>query len=449
MSSGPAHAESRSPLRRIAANTAWLLGGKGFGAICGLAYLAILTRSLGLKDFGHFALIFGTAQALIALAGFETWRVVVRFGADYVHRQEWSSFGRLAMLCGVLDAAGAIVGSAIAFVVIYGFADSLDLNPAYIDPAFWFSCAMLCALVSAPTGVVRALNRFDRAVYVEAIVPLGRLIAALLIWWTGPSVILFLIAWAMIDLIEAVLYWAMARQLCPQAVNLRNLRQWRLALADNPGLIRFALTTHAGSTIDAFMRHGPLLAVGGLIGTRAAGLYRLASQLTQAMGKLSALLTRSVYTEVAHVRASGSLDDFRRLAFQASGIAASAGLLTTALAWFLGADLLGLIGGAQYEQGRGILIPLAVAASFELASVVFEPVLHSTNAAGRALFARIGGAIAMSLGIIVLLDDGAEGIAWAVAWGSIAAYLLLALLAFRRVSAIGRLSAEPAPESAI
>ena len=55
----------------------------------------------------------------------------------------------------------------------------------------------------------------------------------------------------------------------------------------------------------------------------------------------------------------------------------------------------------------------------------------------------------MSLGIIVLLDDGAEGIAWAVAWGSIAAYLLLALLAFRRVSAIGQLSAEPVPESAI
>ncbi|MFA7585554.1 MAG: lipopolysaccharide biosynthesis protein, partial [Novosphingobium sp.] len=45
-------AETRSSLRRIATNTAWLLGGKGFGALCGIAYLAILTRSLGVKDFG-------------------------------------------------------------------------------------------------------------------------------------------------------------------------------------------------------------------------------------------------------------------------------------------------------------------------------------------------------------------------------------------------------------
>ena len=30
--------------------------------------------SLGLKDFGHFSLIFASAQALIAFVGFETWR---------------------------------------------------------------------------------------------------------------------------------------------------------------------------------------------------------------------------------------------------------------------------------------------------------------------------------------------------------------------------------------
>ena len=147
MNTGAAKAGGPSPLRRILANTAWLLGGKGFGALCGLAYLAILTRSLGLKDFGHFSLIFGTAQALIALASFESWRVVIRFGAEYVHRAQWDRFGRLAMLCGLLDAIGAMLGSLIAMVVILGFAEALDLNPDYVDPALWFACAMLWALV--------------------------------------------------------------------------------------------------------------------------------------------------------------------------------------------------------------------------------------------------------------------------------------------------------------
>ncbi|WP_231634697.1 MULTISPECIES: lipopolysaccharide biosynthesis protein [Novosphingobium] len=415
------------------ANTAWLLGGKGFSAVCGIAYLAILTRSLGLKDFGHFSLIFGTAQALIALAGFETWRVVIRYGAEFVHRKDWNRFGRLAMACGLMDAAGAMLGCVIAFITIYGFATTLALNPAYIDTAFWFSCAMLWALVSTPTGIVRALNRFDKAVYVEAVVPIGRLTAALLIWWLGPTVARYLFAWAFIDLLEAALYWAMARHLCPEAVRWSHMRSWRQTLADNPGLVRFSVMTHAGGTIDALLRQGPLLLVGGLVGTSAAGLYRLANQLTQAMAKLSALLTRSVYAEVAHVKVAASTEVFRRLALQTSSIAAVAGLATTLLAYFLGADLLRLIGGETFARGAGILIPLAVAGSFELASVAFEPVLHSSEGAGRALSARIGGVAVLAAGILLLPGFGAERIAWSVAMGSAASYMALAALAYHRV----------------
>lgn len=435
MNEGPSRQDGRSPLARILANTAWLLGGKGFGAVCGIAYLAILTRSLGLKDFGHFSLIFGTAQALIAIAGFETWRVVVRYGAQYVHAQDWDRFGRLGILCGLIDAVGAVLGCGVAFTVIYGFSDALDLNPRYIDTAFWFCCAMLWALVSAPTGIVRALHRFDRAVYVEAVVPLGRLIAALTIWWAGPSVARFLMAWAVIDLIEGALYWAMARRLCPQALRLSHLRDWRLAFRENPGLVRFFLVTHAGGSIDAVTRQGPLLAVGGLIGTRAAGLYRLAGQLTQALGKLSSLLTRSVYAEVAHVRAASGAAAFRRLAAQTSLLAATAGTILSLLAHFLGADLLVLIGGEGFRKGEGILIPLAIAASFELASVAFEPVLHSTERAGSALLARVVGMLVLLAAIPMLVGIGAAGIAWAVALGSATSYLALGGLAWHRLRA--------------
>ena len=98
MSTGPADIK-RGGLPTIAANLAWLLGGKGFGAVCSVIYLAILARSLGLKEFGHFALIFATGQALVAIASFQTWQTIVKFGAPYVHAKEWDKFGRLAGLC--------------------------------------------------------------------------------------------------------------------------------------------------------------------------------------------------------------------------------------------------------------------------------------------------------------------------------------------------------------
>jgi len=438
--------ENVSPLGRILQNTAWLLGGKGFGAICGLAYLAILTRTLGLKDFGHFSLIFGTAQALIALAGFQTWRVVVRYGSEHVHAEEWDKFGRLGMLCGMLDAAGAVIGCALAGVVIYGFAHILELNPNYIDLAFWFCCASLWALVSAPTGIVRALHRFDMAVYVEAIVPTGRLIAALTIWMTGPSVGRFLLAWAAIDILEAILYWAMARRLCPQAVRLANLGKWRLALKENPGVTHFFLVTYAGATIDATMKNGPLLVVGGWVGTRAAGLYRLASQISQSLSKLSTLLTRSVYAEVARVRVTSEQAEFRKLALQTSMIAGLAGLVVVGIALVAGKQLLGLIGGDAFEGGAAILVPLAIAASFDLASVAFEPVLHSTGRARLSLTARLIAVAALGIGLVLFIPLGPSGAAWAVAMAGFVSYVAMGVMAWCTLQKIKREEIVPVQE---
>jgi O-antigen/teichoic acid export membrane protein len=415
----------RSPLARIFANTAWLLGGKGFGAICGLLYLAIITRSLGLKGFGHFALIFGTAQALIAIAGFQSWRIVVRYGAPHVHARDWRKFGRLGMFAGMLDAAGAAFGCLVAYLLFYHSAGLIHVNPRFVDPAFWFCCAMLWSLVSAPTGIVRALDRFDMAVYVEALVPVGRLIAAVAIWLTGPSVVRFLIAWAAVDLMEAAAYWVMARRLSPESVRAAHLREWRQVPRENPGIHRFAAITYAAATLEAAVRYGPLLAVGALVGTRAAGLFRLAAQLSQALSKLSTLLTRAVYAEVARARVAEGAAEFRKLAVQTSLVAGAAGAVVVGIALIAGGDLLALLGGDDFSGGGKILIPLAVAASFDLASVAFEPVLHSTGLARYALLARAAAVVALGAAMLAFEAYAAPGIAWAVAVAGAVSYLAL------------------------
>lgn len=441
--SAPAKPDSRSPLKRLFANTAWLLGGKGFGAVCSFIYLAILARSLGLKDFGHFSLIFGAAQALIALVGFQTWRVVVRYGAAHVHARNWAAFGRLGMLAGLLDLIGAALGCLIAYIAYYHFSDVLELNPEFRDGAFLVTCLMLFALVSAPTGIVRALDRFDAAVYVEALVPAGRLIAALVIWATGPSVFRFLFAWALIDLIEAVAYWITARRLCPEAVRLRHLFRWSEARRDNPGVVRFFVITHGAATTDAATKYGPMLIAGLIAGTRSAGLYRMAQQLSQALSKLSGLLTRAAYAEINRARVASEAAEFRRFVRQTSLIAGGAGVGVILLAVLLGRPLLGLIGGEEFRQAHAVLIPLTVAACFELASVAFEPVLHSTGRARHALAARLLGLLVVIAGIIFLSGAEADGIALAVAIGGAVTYAALGLTAWRALRQLDHLPGRP------
>lgn len=419
----------QTPLRRIAANTAWLLGGKGIGGLFSLVYIAILTRSLGLRAFGHFSLIFGTSQALIAIAGFETWRIVVRYGAEHVHKKDWAAFGRLCMFAGMLDVAGAVAGTVLAWIVFFKFNHLLHLNPAMAPTAFWFNVAAVWALVSAPTGIIRALDRFDVATYVESIVPSCRLVASVVILLAGATLVRFLIAWAAIDLMEAALYWIMARRLCPQAVRFAHLAGWKRALRENPRITWFFWVTYVGSTLDAALKQGPLLAVGYFTGTKAAGLFRLARQLAQSLGKLAGLLTRAVYAEIARARVAADAHEFRRLAYRTTLLAGAGGVIVVVLALLFGGTLMDLLGGDAFRGGGTLLVPLAIGASFDLAAVAFEPVLHATGHPHYSLTARFLAVVAAAAALVLWVHAyGAFGAAWAVALGGVVGYLALGAL---------------------
>ena len=427
METEPNQRPRRGGLANILKNVAWLLGGKGFGAVCSLVYLAILSRSLGLKDFGHFSLIFATALALVALASFQTWQTVVRYGAEPAHGKDWSRFGRLAWLCGAIDVTGAIVGCMIAGIVFYGFGETLELNPRYIDTAFWFSCALLWSRMTTPNGIVRVLDRFDLSTYVEAVVPAGRLIASFVIVLTGPTVERFLIAWAFFDLLVGLLYWVVAWRLVPQALHPRNAWMGRDTLRANPGLLRFFGVTYLSSTLDAVYKQGPLLAVGYFLGTSAAGLYRLADQLAQGIGKLSGLLTRAIFPEFSVARTGQSAEVFRKLVRQTTLLAAAGGAVVTLVAVLLGEPLLLLIGGEDYVRGAAILIPLAIGASFELASVTYEPMLYSTGHASYPLLIRALAVGVLAAGILAFVHLGPIGVGFAVALGMAVLWIVMSL----------------------
>ena len=315
-------APRRDGLSNILRNLAWILGGKGFGAVCSFFYLAILARSLGMKDFGHFSLIFGTAQALVAVAGFQTWQTLVRFGAQHVVDRHHARFGRLIWFCTSADVLGAITGCAVAAILYLGFSTILELNPAYVIPGFLFACALLWSRLTTPSGIVRVLDRFDVGMYIEAVVPTGRLIASGIIVATGPSVIKFLLAWAFFDLLSALLYWIAAARLAPDAFHFRHFGQWRQMLAENKGVRGFFGVTYVATTLDAAVRQGPLLAVGFFLGTSAAGLYRLADQLAVGAKQFAVLVARAVLPEFAISSMSDSPQHFTRLVRRISAMAA-------------------------------------------------------------------------------------------------------------------------------
>ena len=419
-------------LASVAGNLGWLLASNGLMAALSIIYIGIASRTLGIVDFGRFALITGAAQTLATVFSFETWKVVVHYGVHHEAEGQHSAKWRMQKAAAAIDFISGGVGI-LAAVGLYSFAcEWLGLSKDIAPFALGYAIIQLATLRSAPTGILRLLNRFDLAAIADSTTSVGRFIGAGAALLFSPTIQGFLIAWAAAEILTTAIYWAFVHRAGALRDILETPMNWRAVERENKGLSHFLWSTNLQSTLGLASRQAPLLLVGGMAGPAAAGGFRLALQLANALSKLSLLLTRAAFPEV--VRSIRSVPR-HRLAGLVGRIAASClagGLIAMLVVVISGRAFLGLVGGESFGAAYGILLWLAGAACIEIAAASFEPILLTVHRAGTAMIARALAVLLQFAVMAALLPSfGAIGAAMSVCAGALCAAFFLGFSLFR------------------
>lgn len=421
------------PLQRTAKNAGWLLGGKGVGAVLSLVYLGLAARTLGVAGFGLFALVLTYGQAVQNLTGFQSWQLVIQYGAKHLAEGRGDRLRRIAAFATLLDLGAAATGAVLAAVGVLIAAPLLGWDMDTARLAALFALSQLFAVRGSPTGLLRLFDRFDLAAYTETVLPAMRFAGALVAWAAGATVAGFLIAWAVAELVTTLAMWAAARrELRARGLWQGGLPALRGIAAEHPGLWRFAWTTNIAQSITAVWQQLPVLAVGGTVGAAAAGGYRIAAQLAGALAKPALSLTRAIYPEFAHLAAGGSA--LGPVLQRAVLLSAIGGAAMVALVALLGEPVLRLVFGEPYATAAPVLLLLTLSSALGLAGFALEPALVALGRPGWALAARATAGAVFAALIWPLLDRlGPDGAAWASLVATALAMGLLAL-ALRRAN---------------
>lgn len=409
----------------IARNLSWLLASKGVVAILSLAYLAIATRTLGVTNFGRFALIVAAAQALTAFVAFETWQVLVQYGSRHVQSRDNRALAALLRGCAAIDAVSAVLGVAAAAVILAFWHEELGIGATLQRATLIYAAAQLLSIRSTPIGMLRVRDRFSLAALVDGVTPVVRLVGAALVAIFHPTVEAFLAVWGLAEVLTAIAYWCVLaktgdlRLLFSRDVGRVGLRR------ENPGIVRFLINGSLLSSLNLSTKQVPLLLTGAMVGTASAGAFRLASQFSQALTKLSQLISRAAFPEIVRavsrdgVREAGAI--FRTSLRYSGGVAIGIFLVIV----LLGRPLLSLV-GPGFGPAYPILLWLAAAGCVDLITVGFESLLLAAHRAGWALAARLLATVTMVVGALALAPvAGATGIAAAVLAYSLVVALLL------------------------
>ncbi len=424
-------------------NVGWLASSKIVGAVLSIFYLAIVARVLGPAGFGVFSLILSFGQFISTLLKFETWQSLVKFGQAPLQAKDNDTLAALLSLAIGIDLIVSIAGALFAAILVYTVPFIFDIPQEIQSSALAYTLVLIFAFRSTPMGLLRLYDRFDAGAVAESITPIVRMIGALWAMLFQPDLNGFLIAWACSEILCALSYWLLALRHCRPVFSSISLKKIMQTGRQFPEFLKFSLGAYLTCILAVSGSQAPTLLVGIFVGDVEAGLFRMGQQLSNALGKISGLFSRALFTEMARsyerLEGAARLNALKQIMRSTVAVGLSVTSVIFGLVYFAGENLIGLIFGQDYLPAYSLLAIMCVATCIDIMGVGFEPIIQVANRIGRANKGRILLLILSLASMSILLNIyGVIGGAYAALLNAIIGFALFAIMARSALRVSGR-----------
>lgn len=385
-------------LNRVAANFGKVLRGRGIAAVLSVASIALAAHALPVEQFGLIILLHTYVKVVKGFLNFRTFEAIVRFGVPLQDSGDEVQLKSLLRSTMTIDFASSLLAAVIGVAAVPLAARFLHWDGQLTQWAWFYSLILLTTSVNTSSGILRLYDRFDALGVQYTVQPLVRLLLVSLAWMLDGSMFMFLLAWGFAYCAGNI--YMFMRGLMELRIHLTTpfLQgfSWREALDRDGDFWRFIGVIYWQTNVELVPKQVSTLLAGNLLGAAAAGMFRLAREISTVLTRPAALLRDVLFPDLTRAWQSGQ-GGFKKLLVRTSLIAGSAGLLIAIFVWYTGEFLLALI-GEDYVPAAPLLVLLLLAASFDLASAPLRAAAYAMGKASTLLRIHI-----LGIGIYIVL----------------------------------------------
>jgi O-antigen/teichoic acid export membrane protein len=351
--------------------------------------------------------------------------LIVRYGGQALHAEQPEEFKTSTGFAFALDVVSGIAGMLVAVAVLPFVAPWVGIRQDQLWLALLY-CTLLPTMSAAtPTGVLRALDRFDLISWQGTTYPIARAFLAGIAYFTGAPFAAYIAIWYVTDLGGDLYLWFLAWRELRRRGLLEGIRP-TLRPTSLPGAWRFAIQVNLTASVQAAWGPMARLVVGGLLGPIGAALFRVASSLADSAQKPADLLAKAFYPEI--VRMDLKTKKPWKLLLRTSALATGIALVAILILLIGGKPLISLIFGKQFLGAYSALMVLMVVPLLGVLSFPMAPMLYALDRPDAPLKARITGTLAYFVIVAPLCwRFGLVGAAIAYAIGNAATVIVLML----------------------
>jgi O-antigen/teichoic acid export membrane protein len=379
--------------RSLLKNSSYLAVSRIVAAIASVVTLAFAAHALGVLMFGALILITSYAKAVSGVAKFQSWQLIVRYGARAVHG-EVEDFKTSTGFAFALDAVSGVGGMLVAVAVLPFISQWVGITADQLWLAMLY-CTLLPTMGAAtPSGVLRALDRFDLISWQSTATPISRVALVTLAYFANAPFAAYVAAWYVTDLGGDLYLWFLAWRELRRRGLMEGIRP-TLRPETLPGAWRFAIHVNLNASVQAAW--GPIarVVVGGLLGPAGAALFRVASSLSDSASKPADLLAKAFYPEI--VRMDLTSKKPWKLMVRGTVLASAAALLAITILLVGGKPLISLLFGKDFLGAYDALVILMLVPFLSVFSFPLPPMLYALDRPDAAVTARLIGTLTFFL----------------------------------------------------
>lgn len=412
METSPSPPKTISPFARAMRNAGYLLGGNGIGAVLGFLTTAFAARQLGLQNYGILILIHSFAGAVATATRLQTWQPMLQFGMALHEKLERSRLQTLLRHCLLLDGAGSLAAIAIGVPIAIFASTWVGCGGYEKTTALYVTCALFMN-TGATIGIMRITDRYKMSAIADnlgAFVRFAGAIAGFLLHWKLPD---FLVFWYL-SIVTAfvadylLLWWLVRRTPSLQGFKLTGA-PWR---SKEPGIWKLLLPTSIDMALVSLASRVDIFIVGSLLGGAGAALYRVATQVADALMQPAVFLSPALYPEFVRLRDQQDWHGLRAITWRICRLLSFFSIPVLAVVYFAGPTILALMLGKHVPHTRELLLWITIACVIGLWGIPLEPLLISLGRAKTILYGRLAGLLfCLPLFYFMVRFYGVEGAA--------------------------------------
>lgn len=381
---------SKSAFSRIISNTSIIAVGRVLNAVCSFIYIPWTVKTIGLDAFGQLLLITSYVMLISDITHLHSWQPLLHFGTTPFQERKHRYFHQILAFCMRSDLISGLFG------VIVGIAGILLFSHVMGWPDSICHAAELCTIFILfmnrgwPVGVMRLLNKFEMATTVEMIGSLTRTIGTFIGYELRENLAFFLLVWCATQFVLFLLYNGVAFWLVRK--NVETGFSWRELFVPTikiHGIWKFTIGISTSKILDSFSKQISTLLIGAWIGASDAAIFRVASQITNALSKPAGMLIPSLYPEFIRFRDEQDWKGLRHTMMSIFGTIALLGVAALTISLSVGNMLLDYMLHSHSYYGGLLVSILTVSVLIDITIVPLEPFLTVMRKVSTILRAKI------------------------------------------------------------